>query len=186
MADWLTTPRRWGRDRPGQLVVLVLFLPLVVPVRSNSSMISHGDWKNSFFKDEIGWPELASQTAQAWSAMSPRERRDGVVLAQNYGEAGALALYGPSRGLPPPLSGHLSRQYRRPPALPQRWALTVGSQQPDLRRLCNQFQIAARIRNHYQLANEELGLPITVCHLRAPLENPLEHPHRQKHALTRQ
>ena len=91
------------------------------------------------------------------------------MLAQNYGEAGALALYGPAWGLPDPLSGHLSWQYWRPAALPQRWAVLVGFEPGDLRRLCVRWHITARIRNRYALANEELGRPIAICHLRAPL-----------------
>jgi 4-amino-4-deoxy-L-arabinose transferase-like glycosyltransferase len=45
--------------------VLVLALPIVLPVRSTASMVSSGLWNDSFYKDEIGWPELASQTARA-------------------------------------------------------------------------------------------------------------------------
>ena len=172
LAGWLTTPRRWatvGAIAVANLVVLALFVPLVVPVRSTRSMISHGDWKNSFYKDEIGWPGMASQTARVWRELTPAERRSAAVLAENYGEAGALALYGPARGLPTPLSGHLSWQYWRPASLPQRWAVTVGYQRFDLHRLCSRYHVAVRITNRYHLANDELGLPIAVCHLRAPL-----------------
>ena len=55
------------------------------------------------------------------------QRRDTALLAQNYGEAGALARFGPRLGLPAPLSGHLSFQYWRPAELlPQRHILAVG------------------------------------------------------------
>ena len=80
----------------------------------------------SFFKDEIGWPEMVAQTARAWRSLPPAERAQAAILAQNYGEAGALARFGPSLGLPQPLSGHLSWQYWRPARLPQREVLTVG------------------------------------------------------------
>ena len=172
LAEWVTAPRRWlavGAIALANIVVLALFLPLVVPVRSTASMISHGDWKNSFYKDEIGWPGMTSQTARVWNSLSPAQRRDAAILAENYGEAGALALYGPPRGLPAPLSGHLSWQYWRPATLPQHWAVTVGYQHGDLHRLCSRYRIATRITNRYRLANDELGLPIAVCHLRAPL-----------------
>jgi hypothetical protein len=101
--------------------------------------------------------------------MPAGERRDGVVLAQNYGEAGALALMGPPRGLPTPLSGHLSWQYWHPAQMPERYALTVGYQKPQLRQLCLTWRIDGRIRNTFSLDNEEEGLPIATCHLRKPL-----------------
>jgi hypothetical protein len=152
-----------------QVAVLVLALPLVVPVRDTSSMISSGAWKNSFFKDEIGWPELADETARAWSSLPPRERAGGVVLARNYGEASALELYGPSRGLPLVLSGHLSWQYWRPRSLPERFALLVGFDGESAHELCVRPRVLARIDNDWRLDNEERGRTITACRLKRPL-----------------
>ena len=94
-----------------QLVVVAVAAPLVVPVRSTAGMIDSGLWKDSFYKDEIGWPELVAQTAEAWHTLPAAERSHAAILAENYGEAGALAHFGPPLGLPPPLSGHLSWQY---------------------------------------------------------------------------
>ncbi len=107
-----------------EAAVLVYALPIVVPVRSTTSMIRSGVWKNSFYKDEIGWRELATQTETAWRSLRAYERAHGAVVAGNYGEASALAYYG--RGLPLVLSGHLSWHYWRPARLPQRFALLVG------------------------------------------------------------
>ena len=172
LGSWLDRPRRWWAVAAlvlANAMVLALVSPLVIPVRTTAGMIQHGDWKNSFFKDEIGWPGMADQTAQAWRQLPPKKRRNAVVLAENYGEAGALALYGPARGLPEPLSGHLSWQYWRPGSLPQRWALTVGFERGAVGDLCSSFRVVAHIRIPYRLGNEELGRPIALCHLRAPL-----------------
>ena len=65
---------------------------------SERSMVERGVWRDSFYKDEIGWPELADQTARAWRAIPPASARDTALLAQNYGEAGALAPVRPARG----------------------------------------------------------------------------------------
>jgi hypothetical protein len=67
------------------------------------------------------------------------------------------------------LSGHLSWQYWRPRALPQRFALTVGYSNLMLGRLCRRWRIVARIENRWRLDNEERGRPIAACTLRAPL-----------------
>jgi len=148
---------------------LVLAAPIVLPVLSTSSMIASGFWKQSFYKDEIGWPELADQTAKAWRHLTPAQRADGAIVAGNYGEASALEHYGPARGLPEPLSGHLSWQYWRPRSLPQRFALFVGYDPSTLRKLCTSWRRLATIDNRYHLDNEERGRTIASCHLKRPL-----------------
>jgi hypothetical protein len=175
VAAWLprtTTWKRAGVLAPLLLVqaaVLVYALPTVLPIRSTASMISSGVWKNSWYKDEIGWPELADQTAHAWQSLPARERGDGAILAENYGEASALEFYGPGRGLPRILSGHLSWQYWRPETLPQRFALLVGFSSIGTTRLCSSSRILATIDNPWHLDNEERGRTITACRLRRPL-----------------
>jgi len=151
-----------------QLAAAVVIGQIVLPFRSTRSMVESGIWKNSYYKDEIGWPELVSATARAWRSLTPEERRDGVVLAGNYGEAGALALYGPEFGLPPPLSGHLSWQYWRPAGLPQGFALTVGF--GNLQSICSSHRALATIDNRWHLDNEERGRTIDACVLRKPLD----------------
>lgn len=152
-----------------QLLVLAVAAPLVVPVRTTAGMVESGVWKDTFYKDEVGWPELVAQTAAAWRSLPTAERRNGAILAENYGEAGALARYGPNLGLPPPLSGHLSWQYWRPARLPERVVLAVGYDQSVLRGICSSEHILARIENRWRLDNEERGRPIAVCHLQRSL-----------------
>ena len=132
-------------------------------------MISSGVWKQSFYKDEIGWIELTDQTAHAWHTLSPAQRANAAIVAANYGEASALELYGRARGLPTVLSGHLSWQYWRPRSLPQRVVLFVGYPRTTLAMLCNSWQPLATIDNPFHLANEERGRVIAACHLKRPL-----------------
>ena len=171
---WRPARRRRRRAALGALVVLQLALlaaasPLVVPVRTTAGMIRSGIWKDAIYKDEIGWPELAAQTARAWGSLTPAERRDAAILTGNYGEAGALAHFGPALGLPPPLSGHLSWQYWRPAKLPERLLVTVGYDASTLRGMCTTYRRVATIDNRWHLANEELGRTIDVCRLARPL-----------------
>ena len=148
---------------------LAFALPIILPLRGTTSMISSGLWKQSFYKDEIGWPELTDQTALAWHSLPAGQRRRGVILARNYGEASALEFYGPTRGLPPVLSGHLSWQYWRPHTLLQRFALLVGFDPADVHELCSSTRTLAVIDNRFHLDNEERGRLIVTCRLRAPL-----------------
>jgi hypothetical protein len=126
---------------------------------------------NSDMKDEIGWPELVAQVAAVRDTLPPADRARLAVLANNYGEAGALALYGPQFGLPTPISStntfHL-RGYG--PYDPETVIVTGG----DLADQLTNFQtcaIAAYVHIPYGIRNEEaVDDPIIlVCHhLRHP------------------
>jgi hypothetical protein len=174
LAAWIGVGRRrrWLVVAPFlavEAVALLLALPVILPVRSSASMISSGVWDDSFYKDEIGWPELADQVAGAWRSLPAADRADGAIVAGNYGEASALEYYGESRGLPPVLSGHLSWQYWRPDRLPQRFVLFVGYSRGALSALCRTSRPVATIENRWHLDNEERGRLISTCRLRRPL-----------------
>ncbi|MFE7482631.1 ArnT family glycosyltransferase [Streptomyces sp. NPDC057552] len=65
---------------------------------------------------QMGWPEYARQVARVHASLPAAERRDAVIVAGNYAEAGALDRYGPELGLPPVYSGHNSyHDLGRPP-----------------------------------------------------------------------
>jgi hypothetical protein len=175
LAGWLRAGRRrrWAVLVPLALLeaaVLIFALPVVLPVRSTGSMISSGVWKNSFYKDEIGWPELTTETADAWKSLPAADRARAAIVAENYGEASALEHYGPARGLPQVLSGHLSWQYWRPRALPERYVLFVGFSPDRLANLCAASRVLATIDNRWHLDNEERGRTIAFCRLRRPLD----------------
>jgi hypothetical protein len=132
-------------------------------------MVRLGMWHTGWYKDELGWPELAAQTARAWRAIPASQRAGTALLARNYGEAGALDLYGPPLGLPRALSGHLSFQYWHPRRMPERQVLAVGYDGATLRGLCRSEHVVARIGNRWGIANQEQGQAIAMCTLRAPL-----------------
>ena len=60
---------------------------------------------NGDYRDEIGWPELMQTLAQIRNSLPEGERARTAVLAANYGEAGAINLFGPQFGLSPVISG---------------------------------------------------------------------------------
>jgi hypothetical protein len=48
---------------------------------------------NQNYADMIGWDELAKKTSALYQSLSPQERKQTVVWADNYGEAGAIDYY---------------------------------------------------------------------------------------------
>jgi len=152
------------------VAVLALVVPLVVGVLPTATMIHDGYWKASWFKDEIGWPEMVDQVTQAWAQVPAADHRDAVLLASNYGEAGALAELGAHHGLPPVVSGHLSWQYWTPHPFDQTVALTVGYDRGSAGPLCTDWHPIAKLHNRWHIDNEEEGAWIGWCRLREPID----------------
>jgi hypothetical protein len=61
-----------------------------------------------FFADMHGWPELAETSASVFLSLSAHDKATACLFAQNYGEAGAIDLFGPRYGLPKAISSHNS------------------------------------------------------------------------------
>jgi hypothetical protein len=121
--------------------------------------------------DEIGWPEFVAQVAAVRDALPPADRARLAILAYNYGEAGALQLYGSQYGLPAPISGVNSFHDRGwGPYEPDTLIVTGGirSYQFSIFATC---RVAAQLHIPYAVRNEESRdhQDILVCHhLRAP------------------
>jgi len=78
-------------------------LPLKVPRSEHSHMSAN---LPQHFADEFGWEEMVATVNQAYLKLAPEERAGCAIMAQNYGQAGAIDFLGRKYGLPPALSGH--------------------------------------------------------------------------------
>jgi len=58
--------------------------------------------------DRLGWRELAADVAAVYHSMPQEEQMNAVLVSTNYGEAGALELFGSEFGLPPVYATHNS------------------------------------------------------------------------------
>jgi 4-amino-4-deoxy-L-arabinose transferase-like glycosyltransferase len=110
---------------------------------------------NGDLVEEIGWPDLVETIAQIRENLAPAERARLGILAGNYGEAGAINLYGPGRGLASAISGTNSfwaRGYGDPPP---ETVIVVGFSREFVEALFDSVTLAAPSRNRYGVANEE-------------------------------
>ena len=138
-------------------VSLVAAMPIGIPVLPLHTADRLGVIKaRTDYQDEVGWHALARNVEGHASGTD-------VVLAQNYGEAGALELFG--HGLPPVPSTNASFRYWRPDVSGRR-ALLVGFTRAQA-TFCSGYRVAARIR--MPVDNQERGQPIARCTLDASL-----------------
>ncbi len=56
--------------------------------------------------DRIGWEEKVDLVVRAYQGLTDDDKRETIITAGNYGQAGAIELYGKKHGLPPVVSGH--------------------------------------------------------------------------------
>jgi hypothetical protein len=116
------------------------------------------------FREEVGWPELVAEVARIRDSLPADERARTGVLASNYGEAGAINLYGPAHSLPRAISGINSfwaYGYGDPP--PQTLiVLGLGKEYRD--EYFQSCELAGHVKNPYDVHNEEAEHPeIYVC-----------------------
>ncbi|AFM04306.1 hypothetical protein Fleli_1916 [Bernardetia litoralis DSM 6794] len=112
---------------PAVVIPIMLILPLLpfsIPVLSPEKLTEYAAtftkqtgeevfnrWKDGKihaipqdFANMIGWKEIATLTAKAYYEIPIQERKNTVIFAQNYGQAGAIDFYGKEFNLPPCIS----------------------------------------------------------------------------------
>jgi 4-amino-4-deoxy-L-arabinose transferase-like glycosyltransferase len=123
------------------------------------------------FKEEIGWTDLVATAARVYDSVPAPERAGTGIIVGNYGEAGAINLYGPKYGLPPAISGTNSAWLRSYPATEPQTLIAIGLDDDFLHEHFDQCQLVAHNTNPYGVINEESRdhPDIYLCHhLRQP------------------
>ncbi|MFN8196507.1 MAG: glycosyltransferase family 39 protein [Nocardioidaceae bacterium] len=118
---------------------------------------------NLLVADQVGWPTYVSQVADVWDGLGPDSQEQAVIVTSNYGEAGAIARFGPARGLPRPFSGQNALFDEGPPPEGTTVVVYVGGQVPYVEDHFASCTVADRLDNGLDVGNEEQGLPIAVC-----------------------
>jgi hypothetical protein len=105
--------------------------------------------------DELGWPELVETVAGIYAGLPADERAQTGVFAGNYGEAGALNLYGPAYGLPEAISADNTYWLRGYGDPPPRTLIVAGLPAQDVHALFADCRLAGHNTNRYGVENEE-------------------------------
>jgi hypothetical protein len=115
-----------------------------------------------FFADMMGWQQQVDVVASVFQSLPADDRPKAAILTRNYGQAGAIEYFGPSYGLPRPISGHNNYYLWGPQQYTGEVVVTVGIPMEKLQPLFQHIELAATIRNDYAIP-EENNLPIYIC-----------------------
>lgn len=132
-----------------------LILPLGPYARINSPVWNVASEINTDLKEEVGWPELVQTVAGIYNSLPAADRPRAGILAGNYGEAGAVDLYGPSYGLPRAISGINSYWLRGYGDPPPETLIVIGLSRDSAERLLAGCTLAGHVTNAYGVKNEE-------------------------------
>ncbi len=111
--------------------------------------------------DQFGWPELVTDVARVYRSLSPEERARAAIYASNYGEAGAINLFGPAMGLPAAVCAHQTHSFWGPPDGDPDVIIWLQWRREWLEGLCGSIEKAGEHRHPWGMAEE--NRPIWVC-----------------------
>ena len=116
------------------------------------------------YADMLGWREKADAVAMVYGSLSPEEQQRTVLYGANYGQAGALDLYGRRLGLPPVVSLAGSFYLFGPGNRPGDVLILLGVDPEDMKQsvTCGSLEMPARVTNPWGV-DEEQDVPILVC-----------------------
>ncbi len=148
-------------------VMMALFILPLGPVSSSNYALRH----NGNLREEVGWNELAAETARIWRALPAAERAHAAILTFNYGETGAIDLLGRRYGLPPAISPVNSAWYRGYGSTPPQTEIILGLSARQVNASFGGCRLAGHNGNRYGIHNEESDAhpDIFIC---GPLRQP--------------
>lgn len=143
---------------PDRFIVYMKHLPMKLPV------MEHGHERAAlpqWYADQFGWEEIVAETAQAWNRLSPAERGDCGIFAQDYGQAGAIDFLGRRYGLPRALSGHQTYFLWGPRGYSGNCMIVLDDRKETLERLWDNVEfVGTSAHNPYALEGD---IDVFIC-----------------------
>lgn len=180
---WLRRQQSWAGARLWPKLAIItaivvlggllvpLFTPMLSPgkylayqhalhIRLTKTEVASAGVLPQFLGDQFGWRSLVRQIAGIYDSLPPDERTKTGIWAGNYGEAGAVDLFGPAYGLPRAYSRHQNYWYWGPPPVVYTNLIVVQWSLQDVKDNCRSWQAF----DHYsQYGMAEENAPIYLC-----------------------
>jgi len=131
------------------------------------------------FADQFGWEEMAAIVARAYNALPPDVRAKTAVFGQNYGQAGAIDLFGGRYGLPKAISGHQSYWLWGPHGYTGESMIVMDDRREVLERMYAVVEKIGRAEHPYAMPYEHFDIfycrdpkqPLTLTDVWPKLKN---------------
>jgi hypothetical protein len=180
--SWLTAtlaaPRlqaQWIKPAWAALMVLfgAVFAPFAVPVLPVETYIRYSQALGfeppriethnlgplpQIYADQFGWEEMVATVAKIYNGLPPDVRPKTAIFGQNYGQAGAVDLFGPKYGLPNAISGHQTYFLWGPRDYTGESVIVMQGRQADLERNFATVDKVAHVAHPYSMPYEHFDI----------------------------
>jgi hypothetical protein len=173
---WLERPRlAWIKPAYCALMVLMgtLLAPTLLPILSPEAYIRYAAATHlqqprienarlgplpQLFADQFGWEDMAAAVARVYNSLPADIRPRTAIFGQNYGQAGAIDLFGPKYGLPPAISGHQNYFLWGPRGYTGESVIVMEGRRDDLERKFDFVQKVAHVGHPYAMPYEHFDI----------------------------
>jgi Dolichyl-phosphate-mannose-protein mannosyltransferase len=173
---WLARPwLRWVKLAYATLLVLMgaLLAPAAIPLLRPETYIRYAAAIHlqqpriethqlgplpQLFADQFGWPEMAATVADVYNSLPADLRARTAIFGQNYGQAGAIDLFGPAYGLPPAISGHQSYFLWGPRDYKGESVIVMDGDESELKRVFASVRKVAHVSHPYSMPYEHFDV----------------------------
>ncbi|MEQ8706151.1 MAG: glycosyltransferase family 39 protein [Phaeodactylibacter sp.] len=165
--------KRWYWKLGIAVVVLapsIPFIPYATPLLDIDdfeayAQLEHRDGRVQLtgdYADMFGWEEQTALVDSVYRSLSEAEKRNCVIWAENYGEAGAVKILGKKYGLPNPISRHGSFwSWGHGNDKAAVW-ISLGNKKPSVEQVFEEVELVKMIHHKYAI-DEENGIPLYLC-----------------------
>ena len=110
------------------------------------------------FADQFGWEEMAAAVARVYNGLPADVRVRTAIFGQNYGQAGAIDLFGPKYGLPPAIGGHQSYFLWGPRGYTGASVIVMDGRSEDLESRFSSVEKVAHVEHPYSMPAEHFDV----------------------------
>jgi hypothetical protein len=172
LEGWLSGARlRWVRwSYVGLMAAMsAVFAPMMLPVLPVETYMQYAKALNmdtpaiekwqlgplpQIYASQFGWEEMVAEVARVWQSVPPQQRSRTAIFAQNFGQAGAIDLFGKKYGLPDALSGHQNYFLWGPRGYTGESMIIIQGRQEQLDKLYAFSEMRGHVWHPYSMPRE--------------------------------
>jgi 4-amino-4-deoxy-L-arabinose transferase-like glycosyltransferase len=109
------------------------------------------------YADQFGWEEMVATTAKFYRTLPPEVRAKTAIFGSNFGQAGAVDLFGPKYGLPKAISGHQNYYFWGPRGYTGESVIVLGETRDQL-KACSTVEQVGRADHPYAMPYEHFDI----------------------------
>jgi len=169
--QWFTKRPVWNYVVAAILILPVIpFVPDAIPVLPVEKYVAYKHLKpgddgrvqlTSDYADMFGWNDMVQVTDSVYRSLPPADKEQAVILASNYGEAGAVFLLGKKYSLPEPVCSHGSFWLWGPGNKRGDVLISIGKSPDDMKQFFGEVTLVKKITHPY--TGEENNTSVCIC-----------------------